>query len=100
MNSDSNIAAPDDTSSPVAWAMRRMPTSSPYPLTPRSSAFLSPASCVPPSGVGMAESILLVIGPSHRPFDAAAFGEIHPAEERPRRQRRSALKGGGEKVAE
>src|SRR5262249_48712401 len=49
--------------------------------------------------IGMAEALVLVIGPRHGPFDAAAFGEVDPAEERLRRQHRPALEGCGQKIA-
>src|SRR5215472_14933262 len=33
--------------------------------------------------IGMAEPLLLVLRPSHCPFDLAAFGKIHPPEKWP-----------------
>ena len=43
--------------------------------------------------IGVAEAVLLVLGPGHRPFDAAAFAELDLAEKRPRRQESRSRRG-------
>jgi len=50
--------------------------------------------------IGMAEAILLLFRPRHRPFDAAAFRKVNTPEEWPRRQHHPLVEARREEVAE
>ena len=50
--------------------------------------------------IGVAEAVLLVLGPHHGPLDAAAIGEIDLAEKRPRRQQVALGEARREEIAE
>ena len=70
---------PAVTSSPVAWAMRRLPIKFAIGLDAADQRVAQPGLVGAAFrgrdrvAIGVAERVVLVVGPHHRPFDAAAL---------------------------